>query len=171
MNLVENVIPVVIALKKKLEAAQSPLLRWLLMFLRDLMRDYKAEAKDMLAADKKLAMEMAFDLRRLESEEKVAAADHPPVTPNRTPGRAPNPEMQELLDTARKLREEAVKCHSIIVLPEVADAAKGGGCWPRSETVFRRPSGTMKNQRGLQSFVAAMEEERVVAIMNSRAAQ
>ncbi|XP_077541549.1 condensin-2 complex subunit D3-L-like [Haemaphysalis longicornis] len=128
VNLVENVIPVVIALKNKLEAAQSPLLRWLLMFLRDLMRDYKAEAKDMLAADKKLASEVAFDLRRLEREEEeeaAALAVNNPTTPSRTPGRAPNAEMQELLDTARKLREEAVKRRSIIVLPEVADAEAG----------------------------------------------
>lgn len=121
VNLVENVIPVVIALKNKLEAARSPLLRSLLMFLRELMRDYKAEVKDMLSADKKLASEVAFDLRRLEreEEEEAAAEGHPAATP-KTPARAPNPELRELLDTARKLREEAIKRRSIVVLPEAA---------------------------------------------------
>uniref|UniRef100_L7M713 Condensin complex subunit 1 C-terminal domain-containing protein n=1 Tax=Rhipicephalus pulchellus TaxID=72859 RepID=L7M713_RHIPC len=121
VNLVENVIPVVIALKNKLEAARSPLLRSLLMFLRELMRDYKAEVKDMLSADKKLASEVAFDLRRLEreEEEEAAAEGHPTATP-KTPARAANPELRELLDTARKLREEAIKRRSIVVLPEVA---------------------------------------------------
>lgn len=121
VNLVENVIPVVIALKNKLEAARSPLLRSLLMFLRELMRDYKAEVKDMLSADKKLASEVAFDLRRLEreEEEEAAAEGHPAATP-KTPARAANPELRELLDTARKLREEAIKRRSIVVLPEVA---------------------------------------------------
>lgn len=114
-------IPVVIALKNKLEAARSPLLRSLLMFLRELMRDYKAEVKDMLSADKKLASEVAFDLRRLEreEEEEAAAEGHPAATP-KTPARAANPELRELLDTARKLREEAIKRRSIVVLPEVA---------------------------------------------------
>uniref|UniRef100_A0A224YK61 Condensin-2 complex subunit D3 n=1 Tax=Rhipicephalus zambeziensis TaxID=60191 RepID=A0A224YK61_9ACAR len=121
VNLVENVIPVVIALKNKLEAARSPLLRSLLMFLRELMRDYKAEVKDMLSADKKLASEVAFDLRRLEreEEEEAAAEGHPAATP-KTPARTANPELRELLDTARKLREEAIKRRSIVVLPEVA---------------------------------------------------
>lgn len=121
VNLVENVIPVVIALKNKLEAARSPLLRSLLMFLREIMRDYKAEVKDMLSADKKLASEVAYDLRRLEreEEEEAAAEGHPAATP-KTPARAANPELRELLDTARKLREEAIKRRSIIMLPEVA---------------------------------------------------
>lgn len=121
VNLVENVIPVVIALKNKLEAARSPLLRSLLMFLRELMRDYKAEIKDILAADKKLASEVAYDLRRLEQEEEgEAAANSQPAGTPKTPARTPNPELRELLDTARKLREEAIKRRSIVMLPEVA---------------------------------------------------
>ncbi|XP_077526550.1 condensin-2 complex subunit D3-L-like [Haemaphysalis longicornis] len=133
VNLVENVIPVVIALKNKLEAAQSPLLRSLLMFLRDLMRDYKSEVNEMLAADKKLASEVAFDLRRLEREEEeeaAALAVNNPTTPIRTPGRAPTREMQELLDTARKLRQEAVARRSIVVLPDVANAEGGSPAGP-----------------------------------------
>lgn len=120
-NLVENMIPVVINLKNKLEAARSPLLRSLLMFLREIMRDYKAEVKEMLSADKKLASEVAFDMRRLErEEEEEAAADGHPATTPKTPARAANPELRELLDTARKLKEAAIKRRSIVVLPEVA---------------------------------------------------
>ncbi|XP_077526369.1 condensin-2 complex subunit D3-L-like isoform X2 [Haemaphysalis longicornis] len=139
VNLVENVIPVVIALKNKLEAAQSPLLRSLLVFLRDLMRDYKSEVNEMLAADKKLASEVAFDLRRLEREEHeeaAALAVNNPTTLIRTPDRAPTREMQELLDTARKLRQEAVTRRSIIVLPDVA-GAEGGS--PAGTVVDRGP--------------------------------
>lgn len=123
VNLVENVIPVIIALKNKLEAARSPLLRSLLMFLREIMRDYKAEVKDMLAADKKLACEVAYDLRHLEEEE--ATADGQPAGMPKTPARTTNPEIRGLLDTTRKLREEAIKRRSIVVLPDVAHEEGG----------------------------------------------
>ncbi|KAK8775140.1 hypothetical protein V5799_031516 [Amblyomma americanum] len=105
----------------KLEATQSPLLRSLLMFLRELMRDYKAEVKEILAADKKLANEVAYDLRRLEQEEegKVLADGQSPGMP-KTPAYTPNPELRELLDTARTLREEASKRRTIVMPPEVA---------------------------------------------------
>ncbi|KAK8759494.1 hypothetical protein V5799_002872 [Amblyomma americanum] len=121
LNLADNVIPVVISLKNKLEATQSPLLRSLLMFLRELMRDYKAEVKEILSADKKLANEVAYDLRRLEQEEEgEALADGQSPGMPKTPAHTPNPELRELLDTARKLREEASKRRTIVMLPEVA---------------------------------------------------
>lgn len=68
-NVVENIVPVVIALKHRLESERSPLLRFLLLFLRELMRDYKNEVKEMLALDKNTASEVAFDLKKLEEEE------------------------------------------------------------------------------------------------------
>ncbi|XP_075554287.1 condensin-2 complex subunit D3-L-like [Dermacentor variabilis] len=74
VNLVENAISVVIALKNKLEAARSPLMRSLLMFLRELMRDYNAQVDEMLSADKKLASEIAFDMRCLKRKEEEEAA-------------------------------------------------------------------------------------------------
>lgn len=119
-NVVENVVPVVIALKHKLEAARSPLLRSLLLFLRDLMRDYKNEVKDILASDKKTASEVAFDLRRLEREE---GEEEEKQNPSKTPMKAPTTELKTLLDTAKKLKEEAIKRRSIVVLPGVVDDA------------------------------------------------
>ncbi|XP_064488589.1 condensin-2 complex subunit D3-like [Ornithodoros turicata] len=67
-NVLENVVPVVIALKRRLEDERSPLLRHLLLFLRDLMRDYKNEVKEILSLDKTTASEVAFDLKRLEED-------------------------------------------------------------------------------------------------------
>ena len=69
-NNIEIIIPIVIALKHKLESARSPLLKDLYIYLRKLMEDYKTEVKEILAADKQLANEIEFDLRRHEQEEQ-----------------------------------------------------------------------------------------------------
>ena len=63
-NVIENIIPIIIALKHKLEAARSPLMHELFNYLRKLMDDYKNEVTEILAADKQLAKEIEFDLRR-----------------------------------------------------------------------------------------------------------
>ena len=39
-------------------------------YLRELMKDYKNEVKEILAADKTLATEIQFDLRKWEEEEQ-----------------------------------------------------------------------------------------------------
>ena len=65
-NVIENIIPIIIALKHKLEAARSPLMHELFSYLRKLMDDYKNEVTEILAADKQLAKEIEFDLRRWE---------------------------------------------------------------------------------------------------------
>jgi hypothetical protein len=69
-NMIENIIPIVIAMKHKLEKAKSPLLNDLMTCLRELMKDYKNEVKDMLAADKQLATEIEYDLKKWEEEQK-----------------------------------------------------------------------------------------------------
>ncbi|CAN7989365.1 unnamed protein product [Ixodes hexagonus] len=124
VSLVENVVPVVLALKHKLEAARSPLLRALLLFLRELMRDYKNEVKDILAHDRNTASEVAFDLKQLEREEedetqRARGLGPAPAGTPRTPARmaGPNPNLKVLLDTARKLRDEASKRRSIMAVP------------------------------------------------------
>merc|ERR1719319_1026807 len=66
----ENVIPIIIGLKHKLEAAKSPLISDLFQYLRKLMEDYKNEVTEILSADKQLAKEIEFDLRRFEQEEQ-----------------------------------------------------------------------------------------------------
>ena len=42
-NLVENIMPILVALKGRLEASHSPLLRHVIAFLRDVVRDFKDE--------------------------------------------------------------------------------------------------------------------------------
>ena len=69
-NVMENVIPIIIGLKHKLEAAKSPLISDLFQYLRKLMEDYKNEVTEILAEDKQLAKEIEFDLRRYEQEEQ-----------------------------------------------------------------------------------------------------
>merc|ERR1719466_312671 len=69
-NVMENIIPIIIALKHKLESAKSPLVSDLFKYLRKLMEDYKNEVTDILAADKQLAKEIEFDLRRFEQEQE-----------------------------------------------------------------------------------------------------
>ena len=69
-NVMENIIPIIIALKHKLESAKSPLVSDIFKYLRKLMEDYKNEVNDILAADKQLAKEIEFDLRRYEQEQQ-----------------------------------------------------------------------------------------------------
>ncbi|EEC10193.1 condensin, putative [Ixodes scapularis] len=131
VSLVENVVPVVLALKHKLEAARSPLLRALLLFLRELMRDYKNEVKDILAHDRKTASEVAFDLKHLEQEEEeeTQRARVGGATP-RTPACTANPALRAVLDSARKLREEASKRQSIVAVPGRAPDDVDGAAAP-----------------------------------------
>ena len=44
-NVIENMVPIIIALKHKLETARSPLLKELMIYLKDLMKDYKNEVE------------------------------------------------------------------------------------------------------------------------------
>ncbi|XP_076054806.1 condensin-2 complex subunit D3-L-like isoform X2 [Oratosquilla oratoria] len=74
-NVIENIVPILMALKHKLEEHRSPLMRHLLLYLKELMKDYKNEVKEILAGDKQLAKEIEFDLRRLDKEEERLAAE------------------------------------------------------------------------------------------------
>ena len=68
-NVIENIIPIVIALKHKLEEMKSGLLDDLMAYLREVMKDYKNEVKEILAADKQLATEIQYDLKKWEEEQ------------------------------------------------------------------------------------------------------
>lgn len=63
-NLVENVVPVMIALKADMEKLRSPLVRNLMQCLKEVVAQYKAETADLFAADPRLASEIEFDMRR-----------------------------------------------------------------------------------------------------------
>ena len=72
-NTVENVVPVLIALKGQLQKGRSPLLGPLMRFMKTLFSDYKQDVSDMLAADPQLAQEVEYDLRRFEEQEQAEA--------------------------------------------------------------------------------------------------
>ncbi|RZF40131.1 hypothetical protein LSTR_LSTR014414 [Laodelphax striatellus] len=61
-NVIEHTVPIIIKLKHKLKQLKSPLVKDLMAYLRELMKDYKTEINEILAADKELAAEVAFDL-------------------------------------------------------------------------------------------------------------
>ncbi|KAK2566128.1 Condensin-2 complex subunit D3, partial [Acropora cervicornis] len=69
-NMIENIIPIIIELKHLLEKQHSPLLRDLMSCLKEVMKDYRTEVQDVLSADRQLANEIEFDLKRFEEEQK-----------------------------------------------------------------------------------------------------
>ncbi|XP_060560859.1 condensin-2 complex subunit D3-L-like [Ruditapes philippinarum] len=98
-DVVENIVPVVISLKHKLEEKRSPLQKDLLLYLRELMKDYKKEVKEVLSADRRLATEIEFDLRKLSEEEEQGQNKRNtpvvlPASPTVRPGRSPRPGFQ-----------------------------------------------------------------------------
>lgn len=44
-NMIENIIPIMIAVKHKLEEQRSPLTKHLLLFFKEIMKDYKNEVR------------------------------------------------------------------------------------------------------------------------------
>lgn len=84
-TVMESTIPVMISLKHMLEQHNSPLLKDFMVCLRELMKDYKNEVKDVLAADKQLADEIEFDLQKFEENEANF------VRQNRKPLAVPKP--------------------------------------------------------------------------------
>lgn len=72
-NVIENIVPIVVALKRKLATSKSPLMGNLMKFLRELMKDYKNEIQEILAEDRQLMAEIDFDLKRFEQQERAEA--------------------------------------------------------------------------------------------------
>eukprot|EP00042_Codosiga_hollandica_P044945 m.449832 g.449832 ORF g.449832 m.449832 type:complete len:1359 (-) comp56904_c0_seq3:122-4198(-) len=73
-NTAENILPITIALKNMFESKHSPLLRDVLLYIRDLMKEYKEEIEELLSADRQLASEIKFDIQKLENEAKQQKA-------------------------------------------------------------------------------------------------
>ena len=69
-NVIENIVPIVVQLKRKLSSLKSPLMGHLMTFLRELMKDYKDEIAEVMDADKQLMAEIDFDLKRFEQQQK-----------------------------------------------------------------------------------------------------
>lgn len=70
-NVIENIVPIVTSLKHLLETKRSPVLKELMLYLRELVKDFKNEIKEILISDKQLANEIEFDLRKFEEQQKL----------------------------------------------------------------------------------------------------
>ncbi len=66
-NVLENIVPIIIELKRLLEKNHSPLLRNLMEYLKELLKDFKDEVSDILVADNQLAKEIQYDMRRFNA--------------------------------------------------------------------------------------------------------
>nr|XP_039271315.1 condensin-2 complex subunit D3-like isoform X1 [Styela clava] len=85
-NLVENIMPIIIAIKNLLVAKQSPLVGNVMLCLKEIMKDYKTEVQDLLTADKQLASEIEYDLKRFDREqEERFQREHPVSVADNTP--------------------------------------------------------------------------------------
>ncbi|KAM4703395.1 condensin-2 complex subunit D3 [Rhinophrynus dorsalis] len=67
-NFIENIIPIITSLKCLLQQHQIPALRELMNYLREMMQDYRDEMKDFFAADKQLAAELEYDMKKYEEQ-------------------------------------------------------------------------------------------------------
>ncbi|XP_064207133.1 condensin-2 complex subunit D3 isoform X1 [Anguilla rostrata] len=70
-NFIENVIPIIICLKARLEKKHFPVLKDLMGYLQVMMQSYRSEVKDFFAADEQLAAELEYDLQRFEKEQEM----------------------------------------------------------------------------------------------------
>ncbi|KAM6238226.1 condensin-2 complex subunit D3 [Porphyrio hochstetteri] len=67
-NFIENIIPIITSLKSLMEQKRIPALRDLMNYLREMMQDYRNEIKDFFAADKQLAAELEYDMKKYEEQ-------------------------------------------------------------------------------------------------------
>ena len=65
-NTIENIVPVLISLKHLLERNKSSLLKYLMIYFKELMKEYKEELNEILSADPQLASEIKFDMNRIK---------------------------------------------------------------------------------------------------------
>ncbi|XP_063077652.1 condensin-2 complex subunit D3 [Engraulis encrasicolus] len=72
-NLIENIIPVVLGLKTMLEEKRSPVLGHLMWYLQVITEDYRAELKEVFAADAQLAAELEFGLKQYQKQQQEEA--------------------------------------------------------------------------------------------------
>ncbi|KAF7686726.1 condensin-2 complex subunit D3 [Silurus meridionalis] len=69
-NFVENMIPMVIALKNMLEEKRLPVLKHLMSYLQVAMQDYRSEVKELFAGDEQLAAEVEYNLKMFEKQKE-----------------------------------------------------------------------------------------------------
>ncbi|XP_071957014.1 condensin-2 complex subunit D3-L-like, partial [Antedon mediterranea] len=69
-NVIENIVPIIVSLKHLLEKHRSPVVKYLMMYLKELMKDYRNEVKDIMSADHQLASEIEYDLRKFDEQQE-----------------------------------------------------------------------------------------------------
>jgi len=73
-SMMELMLPVLVALKRHLERLHSPLLKRLMAFFYNVVRDFRVEMDDLMTANRQLAQEIEFDLRQYEKQQAAHAA-------------------------------------------------------------------------------------------------
>ena len=66
----ESIVPIVMDLKRKMEAAKSPLVAPVMGYLRAMWLHFRGELMEILNTDRQLAVEFEFDMRRMEEERR-----------------------------------------------------------------------------------------------------
>ncbi|KAE8591973.1 hypothetical protein XENTR_v10018618 [Xenopus tropicalis] len=91
-NFIENIIPIITSLKGFLEQHRIPAVRDLMNYLREMMKDYRDEIKDFFAADKQLAAELEYDMKKYEEQlerEQEEISSSPSAECSQTPKGSP----------------------------------------------------------------------------------
>eukprot|EP00884_Botryococcus_braunii_P006340 jgi/Botrbrau1/15707/Bobra.4_1s0080.1 len=84
-HLIEGMIPVLVELKRLLEAQKHPLLGLLFITLRALLLEHSAKLEDILVGDKQLAREILHDIKQAEHEQNLRKASIPVAQDNMQP--------------------------------------------------------------------------------------
>ena len=71
-NMMENVVPIFVQLKAKLEAQRSPLIGAMMNCLRELLKEYQQEIGLLLAGSPQVAKEIEYDLRMVGKQQQVS---------------------------------------------------------------------------------------------------
>mmetsp|Transcript_34280 Transcript_34280/g.91572 ORF Transcript_34280/g.91572 Transcript_34280/m.91572 type:complete len:1485 (-) Transcript_34280:299-4753(-) len=77
----ENIVPVLVQLKNRMESRRSPFLGQLRHCLREILRDFKDDLKLVLAGDPQLATEIAFELQEQPTSQPEGIAKAVSTTP------------------------------------------------------------------------------------------
>ncbi|GBN19670.1 Condensin-2 complex subunit D3 [Araneus ventricosus] len=73
--LVQPIVPVMISLKNCVLEAKSDLLSDIVLFLKEILSDYKNEIEDILADDKMLKMQVLFEMRNESNQQEKEAKE------------------------------------------------------------------------------------------------
>lgn len=102
----DNVIPIIVELKRTLEKKRSPLLRQVMLYLQLIMSEYKNECSDFLFQDKQTAKEIEFDLKRISAQNEVQITNRrgssTTKVPFCTPVRSPYPISASTITPSRR---------------------------------------------------------------------